>query len=92
VLRLDGLRPRAGELRPGLDPVLALDLLFGVHRSETYLAFTQECGWPVERYKAWQFATLARALLPEAIATEAMAAGSPDVEDLSFAAELALFR
>ena len=49
---------RRDELRQGLDPGLALDLLFGVHRLETYLAFIDGCGWPMERYKAWQFATL----------------------------------
>lgn len=46
------------ELREGLDPGLALDLLIGLHRAETYLALTVECGWSMERYKAWQFATL----------------------------------
>lgn len=83
---------RRDELRPGLEPTLALDLLFGVHRSETYLAFTEECGWPIERYKAWQFATLARQLLPVAIAEAALAGSSPDLADLSFAAELEMFR
>ena len=53
-----------GELRDGLDPSLALDLVFGINRAETYLAFTVECGWTMERYKAWQFATLADQLLP----------------------------
>ncbi len=81
-----------GELRPNLNSRLALDLLFGLHRSETYLAFTQECGWPLERYKAWQFATLARALLPEPAARSALASASPETGDLTFAAELALFR
>ena len=96
--RRDGMRQvvdvfaRRDELRPGLDTTLALDLLFGIHRSETYLAFTQECGWPIERYKAWQFATLAHQLLPDGIADVALAGGSPDVADLSFAAELGLFR
>jgi AcrR family transcriptional regulator len=83
---------RHGELRHGLDPALALDLLFGIHRSETYLAFTDECGWSIERYKAWQFATLARALLPVESADAALAEGSSDVADLSFAADVALFR
>jgi AcrR family transcriptional regulator len=83
---------RRGELRPGLDPMLALDLLFGIHRSETFLAFTDECGWSIERYKAWQFATLARHLLPVGTADAALAEGSSEVADLSFAADLALFR
>jgi AcrR family transcriptional regulator len=82
---------RREELRPGLDPTLALDLLYGVQRSETYLAFTDECGWPIERYKAWQFATLAYQLLPRATADAALAKGSPDLADLSFAQDLALF-
>ncbi len=96
--RRDGMRQvidvfaRHGELRTGLDPALALDLLFGVHRSETYLAFTEECGWQIERYKAWQFATLVHQLLPAGIADEAMAQNSAVVADLSFAAEVALFR
>jgi hypothetical protein len=64
----------------------------GIHRSETYLAFTDECGWSIERYKAWQFATLARALLPVESADAALAEGSSDVADLSFAADVALFR
>ena len=83
---------RHGELRPGLDPSVALDLLYSVHRWETYQAFTEECGWPIERYKAWQFATLARQLLPRDTAAAALGEGSSDIAGLSFAAELALFR
>jgi AcrR family transcriptional regulator len=96
--RRDGMRRvidmfvRQGELRPGLDASLALDLLFGVHRWETYQAFTEECGWPFERYKAWQFATLARQLLPSETATAALDEGSLDTTGLSFVGELALFR
>jgi AcrR family transcriptional regulator len=52
-----------GELRSGLDRAVALDILFGIHRAETYLAFVEGCGWSVDRYKAWQFVTLARQLL-----------------------------
>lgn len=80
-----------GELRDGLDPSLALDLLFGINRAETYLAFTLECGWSMPRYKAWQFATLARQMLPAANAQEALAGGSAEVADLSFVDELAFF-
>ena len=39
------------ELRPGLEPALALDLLFGLHRAEVFVAFTVECGWTIERFK-----------------------------------------
>ncbi len=42
------------------------------------------------RYKAWQFATLARQLLPAAIAQDALAGGSAEVADTSFREELAL--
>lgn len=80
-----------GELRDGLDPSLALDLVFGINRAETYLAFTVECGWTTERYKAWQFATLAGQLLPDDVAVAALADGSPEVVDLSFRYELGLF-
>ena len=80
-----------GQLRDGLDPSLALDLLFGINRAETYLAFTLECGWSMSRYKAWQFATLARQILPAAIAQDALADGSAEVAGMSFLDELAFF-
>lgn len=83
---------RRQELRPGLDPALALDLLFGIHRAEVFVAFTVECGWTVERFKAWQFVTLARALLPADDAAEACVPGAASVSDLSFASEVGLFR
>ena len=89
---VDEVFARRHELRPGLDPALALDLLFGLHRAEVYVAFTVECGWTVERFKAWQFVTLARALLPADDADEACVPGAASVSDLSFASEVALFR
>jgi AcrR family transcriptional regulator len=83
---------RRGELRARLDPQLAVDVLFGLHRAEVFVAFTAECGWPIERFKAWQFVTLARALLPAADADAACAPGSAAVADLSFALDVASFR
>ncbi|MEZ4595585.1 MAG: hypothetical protein R3C32_01435 [Chloroflexota bacterium] len=88
---IDDMFVRHGELRQGLDPRLALDLLFGLHRAETYLAFTAECGWTMERYKAWQFATLARALLPPADVTASVSPDSVNVADLSFGTSSASF-
>lgn len=82
---------RRGELRAGLDPEVALDLLFGLHRAEVFVAFTVECGWSIERFKAWQFVTLARGLLHAADADAACGPGSGAVRDLSFAADVALF-
>lgn len=97
--RRDGMRrvvneafARRGELRSGLDPEVALDILFGLHRAEVYVAFTDECGWPSERFKAWQFVTLARALLPAADADAGCAPGSASVVDLSFASDVGSFR
>jgi AcrR family transcriptional regulator len=83
---------RREELRARLDPELAVDVLFGLHRAEVFVAFTAECGWPIERFKAWQFVTLARALLPAADADAACAPGSAVVADLSFAPDVARFR
>src|SRR4029079_10805308 len=81
--RRDGMRriidevfARRGELRAGLEPELALDLLFGLHRAEVFVAFTVECGWSIERFKAWQFVTLARALPPAGDADAAAVPGS----------------
>ncbi len=89
---VEGVFARRGELRAGLEPALALDLLFGLHRAEVFHAFTVECGWTIERFKAWQFVTLARAILPAADAEAACAPASASVADLSFAPEIALFR
>jgi len=80
-----------GELRSGLDPSLALDLLFGLNRAETYLAFTVECGWTMERYKAWQFAMLAGQLLPAGVPDADEVADAADLHDVSFRDELRLF-
>ena len=97
--RRDGMRrvvdeafARRRELRAGLDPELAVGLLFGLHRAEVFVAFTVECGWPIERFKAWQFVTLARALLPATDADAACALGSVVVADLSFARDIGSFR
>lgn len=70
------------ELRAGLEPALAADILFGLHRHELYLAFTGEAGWTFDRYRAWTYATLCRQLLPPAIAAAAVRPGSPATADL----------
>jgi hypothetical protein len=53
---------------------------------------SEECGWTMGRYKAWQFTTLARSLLPKPAARAALSPGAPDVADCSFAGELRLCR
>ena len=84
-----GLMAAAGELRPGLSADVAADILFGLHRHELYLAFTDECGWSFERYRAWLFATLCDALLPPDVAREAVRPSSPATAGLELRASLA---
>jgi len=70
------------ELREGLEPDLAADILFGLNRHELYLAFTGECGWTFDRFRAWMFATLCAQLLPAPVVAEAVRVGSPVTADL----------
>jgi AcrR family transcriptional regulator len=86
--RITDLMAARGELRSGLEPAVAADILFGIHRHELYLAFTDESGWSFDRYRAWTFAVLCRELLPPEVATEALASDSPTTVDLEFAKEL----
>jgi hypothetical protein len=76
------------ELRDGLDPAIASDILFGLHRHELYLAFTQEAGWSFDRYRAWTFATLCDQLLPPRVARAAIREGSSATAGLELAAAL----
>lgn len=74
--RIVGLMASRGELRPGLDPGLATDILFGLHRHEVYIAFTQEAGWSFDRYRAWTYMTLCQQLLPSEVANAATVPGA----------------
>lgn len=87
--RIVDLMASRGELRPALDPALASDIMFGLHRHEVYLAFTREAGWSFDRYRAWTFATLSTQLLPEADATVAVQPGSPITADLELGRAMA---
>jgi hypothetical protein len=86
--RIVDLMAARGELRPGLPVALATDILFGVHRHELYLAFTQECGWSFDLYRAWTYATLVAQLLPPDVAEAAIRPESPATSDLEFARAL----
>jgi len=77
-----------GELRRGLGTARAADIMSAVNRHDVFLAFTVECGWSVEEYKAWAYATLARQLLSDSEADTALAAGSPATAGMSFGTAL----
>jgi TetR/AcrR family transcriptional regulator of autoinduction and epiphytic fitness len=92
--RRDGMRrivelmAARGELRAGLEPALATDVLFGIHRHEVYIALTQEAGWSFDRYRAWSFATLCAQLLPASVAAAAVAPNSAATAGLALGAAL----
>jgi AcrR family transcriptional regulator len=90
--RIIDLMAARHELRAGLEPAIATDILFGLHRHEVYLAFTQEAGWTFDRYRAWTFATLCRQLLPTDVAEAATRPGSQATADLELGRALAELR
>jgi hypothetical protein len=87
--RIVDLMAERGELRDRLSPEVAADVLFGLHRHELYLAFTVECGWSFDRYRAWTYAALCSQLLPTEIAREAVRPGNPATAGLELATALA---
>jgi AcrR family transcriptional regulator len=54
---------RSGELRPDLGVDGAADIVFVLQRPEMLRALTVECGWSIQRYKAWLYETLCQQLL-----------------------------
>ena len=66
------------QLRPGLDPRRAADILFAVNSHETFLALTRDAGWTLLEYKAWLYESLSQQLLDPAKSAQ------PRTEDLSF--------
>jgi AcrR family transcriptional regulator len=86
--RIVDLMAGRGELREGLDPAIAADILSGLHRHEVYLALTQEAGWSFDRYRAWSYAALCQQLLPPDAARDALRAGSPATAGLELTTAL----
>jgi AcrR family transcriptional regulator len=86
--RIVDLMASRGELRAGLEPAVAADILSGIHRHEVYLAFTGEAGWSFDRYRAWSYAALCEALLADDVARDAVRASSPAVAGLELARAL----
>ncbi len=77
---------RNGALRPELSVNDAADIVFVLQGPETLRALTIECGWPVERYKAWLYETLCQQLLVDDLVGDGQA--DPATAGLSFAAVL----
>jgi TetR/AcrR family transcriptional regulator, regulator of autoinduction and epiphytic fitness len=59
---IDSLSIR-GQLREGLTVDRAADIVYGLHRPETFAVFVGECGWPVKEFKAWSYRILSDQLL-----------------------------
>ncbi len=59
---IDSLATR-GQLREGLTVDRAADIIYGLHRPETFAVFVGECGWPVKEFKAWSYRLLCDQLL-----------------------------
>jgi hypothetical protein len=62
-----------GALRPGLDVERARDIAFVVGNVETYLQFTDVCGWTPDEWREHTARILAAALLPTGDAPAAAA-------------------
>jgi hypothetical protein len=77
---------RSEAIRPELSVDDAADIVFVLQRPETLRALTIECGWSIERYKAWLYETLCHQLLVDDPAWD----GNPALATagLSFAAVL----
>jgi AcrR family transcriptional regulator len=52
-----------GQLRAGLDPQRATDILYVINSHEPFLGLTRDAGWAVAEYKAWLYETLSHQLL-----------------------------
>jgi AcrR family transcriptional regulator len=59
---IDSLATR-GQLREGLTVDRAADIVYGLHRPETFAVFVGECDWPVNEFKAWSYRLLCDQLL-----------------------------
>jgi len=54
-----------GWLRADLTVERATDIMFVVHSDASYRVLVRDCGWSMEEFKAWQYATLCRQLLAD---------------------------
>ena len=78
---------RSGAIRPGLGIDGAADIVFVLQRPETLRVLTIECGWSIERYKAWIYETLCQQLLIDDVRGDPDAAAAATT-GLTFASEV----
>ncbi len=62
---LVGLLARRGALKPGMDVEQARDIAFVLSNAETYLLFTDACGWTPDEWQERTAAVLTAALIAE---------------------------
>ena len=62
---------RSGAIRPDVGVDGAADIVFLLQRPETLHVLTVECGWSIERYKAWLYETLCQQILVDGAVREA---------------------
>lgn len=62
-LRVTQHLQQLGQLRPGLDPVVAADILYAIGGPATYQALRRQRGWSLARYKQWMIDTAEQQLL-----------------------------
>jgi len=79
---------RSGAIRPDIGVNEAADIVFPLQRPETLRVLTVECGWSIERYKAWLYETLCQQLLVDGTGREDDADAA--TAGLTFAATVAL--
>lgn len=77
---IDSLATR-GQLREDLTVDRAADIVYGLHRPETFAIFVGECGWPVKEFKAWSYRMLCNQLLSPQPASHQ---DQPPTRDLTF--------
>lgn len=61
---------RSGAIRPDIGAEGAADIVFVLQRPETLQVLTVECGWSLERYKAWLYRTLCEQILVDGTGQE----------------------
>lgn len=70
-----------GHLRDGLTVDRAADIVYAVHRPETFAVLVDERGWSLNEFKAWAYALLCQQLLAAPAPTDE---GPSPTRDLAF--------